>query len=932
MKKKNLKNNMNMKRKIAFATSLVLLVGLVVGFAAFSRGDVRIASFFGSNSSSSLEDSDQESENPADDLAGALEYEFNMIKNPKTGRISNGTFDAERAQANQIVKLQSNRPDFAPASYSFIGPNNLGGRTRSVVYDVRYNGGANQTILACGVSNGVYKSNDNGATWVRKSQTGDHFSCTSLAQDTRAGFQDTWYYGVGEGIGNTASAVGATYSGNGVYKSTDNGETWNRLPNSNTSALESFDDAADLITRVAVDPTNGNVFMACLATIRRSTDGGANWTDVLAGTLANTTQSTDVVITSTGVIYAALSGNAGNGQAGVSQDGVHRSTDGGATFIKIAGTGSPTNPPGWKNTNLGRIVLAIAPSNENRVYAIYDNQTKSSCAGTPAPEADFYYWNNQSLVWTNRSTTLPDEPGCTDGNDPFAHQGGYDLTVAVKPDDANTVFIGGTNSYRSNTAGQSWTRIGGYASPSGYAQYPNSHSDIQTFAFQPGTPTTMLSGDDGGVQRTTDDLASAVVWTQTNSGFRTYQYYYVANDPRPANNKVIGGAQDNGTTRNVGGTGSNFESIFSGDGVSVGLSDPAASGSVQYEYVGVQNGVILRRDAASGSGAGDDIQPTGATGGLFVTLFKLDPDNTQTLYYASNNNLYQTTSASTVTSGTWTQMTGIGTAATGGNISAIGLTRGAYNAATSSLFVGTSNGKLFRLDNPTNAPLAAPVNITGANFPAGAYVSSVAVSPTNDGSAIVTFSNYGVASVFYTNNVNAAAPTWTNVEGNIALSSFRSSSILNINGQLEYYVGTSTGLYRITGLPANTTWTKESPDGIGNSVVSSLDLRVSDNKLLVGTHGYGIWSAFSPTAAGVSISGSVVSLNGRGISGAVVTMTAQNGEVRAVRTNPFGYYNLNEAAAGQTYVFAVKAKGYQFAAQSVSLTENLNGLNFTAQR
>ena len=80
--------------------------------------------------------------------------------------------------------------------------------------------------------------------------------------------------------------------------------------------------------------------------------------------------------------------------------------------------------------------------------------------------------------------------------------------------------------------------------------------------------------------------------------------------------------------------------MFSGDGVSVGLSDPAASGNVQYEYVGVQQGPIFRRNAANPGFTGTLITPTGEAGGLFITLFKLDSDNTERLYYVNKNKLY----------------------------------------------------------------------------------------------------------------------------------------------------------------------------------------------------------------------------------------------------------------------------------------------------
>ncbi|HMK27091.1 MAG TPA: sialidase family protein, partial [Chitinophagaceae bacterium] len=218
------------------------------------------------------------------DFLGAMEYEYNMLKNPTTGTIPEGIRDAELLQAKQLLaqQLQNPVPD-VPNSYSFQGPNNLGGRTRGLAYDVR-NGTSNSVIMAGGISGGVYKSTDDGATWVRKSPTGDLFNVSALAQDTRAApasARDTWYYGGGEFTGNSASGTGASYRGKGVYKSTDNGETWALLPNSNTGVYEVFDHRADYIYKLVVDPTNGNVYMAAADAIYRSIDGGTTWGIVL---------------------------------------------------------------------------------------------------------------------------------------------------------------------------------------------------------------------------------------------------------------------------------------------------------------------------------------------------------------------------------------------------------------------------------------------------------------------------------------------------------------------------------------------------------------------------------------------------------------------------------------------------------------------------
>jgi len=779
------------------------------------------------------------------DILGAMEYEFNMLKNPVTGIIPDGIREQELKQAHDLLALRPYTGLRAENTFSYQGPDNLGGRTRALAYDIRYDGTSNRIILAGGVSGGLYKSVDDGGTWERKSPLGDLHAVSALAQDPRVGFRDTWYYSGGEFAGNSASATGAFYRGKGVFKSVDNGETWTHLPSSNTGTLESFDHPADYTHKIVVDPTNGNVYLAATDAIMRSVDGGTTWSTVLtsgSGSLSSA-YVTDIVVTSTGRFYASFSGLCPTSPTSV--PGVWTSLTGASgSWTKIAGAGAGTSPAGWNASGAyGRVVLAFAPSLESRVYALYYSGSSPACPAGAA-EAEMYYWDDGLSTWTSIAS-LPNEPGCLAGNDPFAVQAGYDLIVAVKPDDPATIFIGGTNIYRSTTTGSSWTRIGGYASAASYALYPGSHPDIHAIAFSPTSSTTMLCANDGGIQRTTDNLAGSVSWTQINSGYNTFQYYYVDIDPRIGNAKVMGGAQDNGTTRNIGGTGTSFEMIFSGDGVSVGLSDLV--GGIQYEYVGSQSGFIYRRASTTAPGSADAAITPPAEGGsgLFVTLFKLDPDNTELLYYANDNALYRTVSASTVTTATWTSMTGVAAAVTPAfDITALAVSRGGYSSSTSSLFLGTSGGKLFRLDDPAiAAPGTSPVDITGGSFPSGGYVSSVAVNPRNDDTVLVTFSNYGITNVWWTGNANSASPTWTAVEGGLSLPSFRSSAIYAIpnSPDVYYYVGTSVGLFSATGFPGTVSWIQEGVSDLGNSVVSSLSLRPSDANLLVGTHGHGMW-------------------------------------------------------------------------------------------
>src|SRR5262245_56896742 len=203
-----------------------------------------------SNQSTSDETFQEEEGEDMTDFAGSLEYEFNLTKNPETGKIPDGIREQELEQAREIFRQQQLNGRLMVNSYSFQGPNNMGGRTRALAYDIRYDGAANRIILAGGVSGGIYKSTDDGATWTRKSPIRDLFNVTCLVQDPRLASRDTWYYAGGEASGNSTSATGASYRGKGVYKSVDNGETWTFLPGSNGGVLESFDNRADYVLRM----------------------------------------------------------------------------------------------------------------------------------------------------------------------------------------------------------------------------------------------------------------------------------------------------------------------------------------------------------------------------------------------------------------------------------------------------------------------------------------------------------------------------------------------------------------------------------------------------------------------------------------------------------------------------------------------------------
>lgn len=831
-------------------------------------------------------------------------YEYDMLKDPITGKIPEGIFEKEKAFArtlpvrdNSFASLSVNGSARVAALNTYIpaGPNNIGGRTRAVVYDKRYNGTTNRVIIAGCVSGGIMRSADGGTTWSLVTPENDIHSLTSLVQDPRPGFQDTWYAGSGEFLGNTASDVGAPYLGFGLWKSTNNGVTWTKvtvsIPNVPMNNYYAFDHPFDFVYHLAINPVNGDLYVNSWVVVLKSTDGGNSFRVVFqTATSANSaTGQNHVAISNTGRIYLAVNGAANLAD----RRGVWYSETGEpSSWTRIAGgqTLGVDSVSGWRgnsyDNNSKRILISLAPSNNNVAYVFYENGLSSdppASGGDLAPEADLFRLdvNGTNFTWSNRSANMPDFQGSLSGSDPLTVQGGYDMEVAVKPDNPNVVFIGGTNLYRSSDGFATNTNtvwIGGYSpnisSPNtGYQSYPNSHPDIHRLTFHPTDPNRAICGNDGGVQETANIAAANVEWAMLPN-YQTLQCFNVAIDPGVGRNNFASGSQDNGVRfrdkTGVLGTpatdSNNHRLLFSADGAYVGISLDNAG--TQYIYESIQFGRLFRARLTNPFPGSVEITPAGLTTsapgvtgnqfGEFVTNLRLEADNSDNLYYVNFNRLFRTTSASTVNSTTWTELTGVSAAVnpanpTGGrnvSIRGIGFSRGPYTS-NHALYLGTTSGKIFRLNDPRNAAAnTAPVDITPSGLTGN--VQDIAVNPNNDDEVIAVVSNYNTTSIWWTKNAKSATPAWRNAEGNLTLPSVRSCVIVvkkDATNQpvTEYYVGTSAGLYSTvnlgTELDANRApvWQREGGTMLNYAVVSSLAYRPADNVLLVGTHGNGMF-------------------------------------------------------------------------------------------
>ncbi|MFM9056494.1 MAG: T9SS type A sorting domain-containing protein [Bacteroidota bacterium] len=779
-----------------------------------------------------------------ENLSARLQWELGRLADPKTGRIPPGIREKELAFAATIPGGSGTNRLAQQVAWQQRGPYNLGGRTRALAMDA-----TNENVLfAGGISGGLWRSTDGGDTWNRVTSLTGYQGVLAIAQDTRPGHTDTWYYLTGEAYGTSASATGAFYLGNGVYKSTDGGLTWASLPSTVSGTPASFDNVWDVAWNIATDPANLTqdvLYAATYGAIWRSTNGGATWT-VAKGATGTGAYFTDVAVSPSGVVYATLSSD-----AAAIHKGVWRSADG-INWTNI----TPPNYP----TVYDRMVIEIDPNDENRVY--FFGPTPGFGKFTTSWQGDSLYnslwkyeYDTTGGQWSDLSQNMP---GNIDAFNGLNTQGGYDLVVEVKPGDPNTVFIGGTCIYRSTSAfndSLSNSYIGGYdfgAQLPRVDEYPGHHPDQHKLLFLPSNPDVMLSAHDGGVSRTENNMADTVAWVEKNNGYITSQFYTVTVDMNPGGNPAVlmGGLQDNGTYyTNSAAVTDPWVHSFDGDGSYSAIANNGAD-----YYFSKQQGRVYKTavDASGNVTAYRRIDPIGAVNYRFIAPFVIDPNNNNIMYLAAGESIWRNDDLSVIPltnqfdtiNTNWVQfpdtLNGIDEVISAVSISTVPAHR---------LYYGTNRRGMYRVDN-ANTGLPTRVSIGTTGFPSTGNASCIAVNPQNADELLVVFSNYNVYSLFHSLD---AGVTWTKVGGNLEANtqgtgngpSLRWAGILPLSsGAKLYFVGGSTGLYATAQLNGtSTTWIQQGVSTIGTSIVDMLAIRPADGLVAVGTHGNGMFSA-----------------------------------------------------------------------------------------
>ncbi len=777
------------------------------------------------------------------------EYFFRMLRDPATNTIPQNIRAREIRHAKTLpsarevtARYKAKNPSAAMApefSWELAGPPAVGGRTRALGIDQR----DPNTIIAGGVSGGIWKSIDGGDSWELKTPDAENFSVTSLTQDPTD--LDTWYYASGEFIGNTPGAIGAPYFGSGIFVSTNNGETWSRFENAGDDD-NAFNSPYDFITRIVVNPNTGSRFIASNAIgIYRSTTNepfppSSPTPSPLLGQINGPIYS-DIAVSSNGTLAAVLSSD-NFGETNNYTPGIHISTDDGDTWQRID----------YVNTfpsDHGRSVLTFAPSNPDILYVLTQKVGDATNQGV-----SFHRINIATETSEDRSENLPDFGDPVGG---MSLQGGYNMVVAVKPDDPDYVFVGGINLFRStdgfatqpaggydnsNSSQKDQYWVGGYDNENDISHYPNQHADQHVVAFDPTDPNRMWAGTDGGVHVTDDVTTSPVSWINKDEGYIVTQFYAAALPESPDDTRIMGGTQDNGTpffnTSNPD-PGQTFD-ISSGDGGYSFFSE-------NYLFVSSQTGRVIRW--AGDLNSLNFVFPSDVDRSqlLFINPYTIDPNDENVMYFVDVDHIWRNTSMDDINS---SNSSSSGTTVGWGNLNSVDVPQGYIisdleisNQPADILYYAGSSGDaqpvIRKLENARTSINPEEIDLPNTASLEGAYVHDIALNPVNANEVLVILSNYNVPSIWHSID---GGESWTNIEGNLNVQSIRSATMIPGDEGMVYVVGTSTGLYSTRMLEGTSTeWGQEGVDELGFSVVEQVASRISNGDVAAGTHGRGMF-------------------------------------------------------------------------------------------
>lgn len=658
-------------------------------------------------------------------------------------------------------------------NWELAGPTNIGGR----ITDIEIPDGSSSVIYVGAASGGIFKTEDEGVTW---SNIFDHTATISIG-DLAIGQNNTnlLYAGTGE-----ANASSQSFRGDGIYKSTDGGATWNH------SGL----DESAYIGRIIIDYENEErVFAAACGNlfspdehrgIYRTTNGGQSWQKVLF--LSDSTSGIDLVQhpTNPDILYAAmwermrgLNYRRSFGQT----SGIWMTTDGGDNWTELT-VGLPTG------NNVGRIGLAISASNPSVLYAFYDNQS----------EVAVYKTSNGGATWTRTN-----DNAIQGMNSSF---GWYFGQIRVHPQDQNRIYLLGVDLFCSENGGNSYVQLAGYYNSN------EIHVDHHAMYIHPETGR-IYEGNDGGFY-ISDNLG--YVWTWINN-IPITQFYDIDIDYLNPQ-RLIGGTQDNNTIRTTNGDPDGWDPILGGDGF-YSLVDYTRSNVLYAEY---QYG-MLHKSYDYGNSMDYIGDPWYNDRVNWSAPVIMHPENPNILYFGTYR-VWKTTNGGNLWSAVSYDLTKGDDGSSFHTISTLGISP----VDPSIVLAGTDDGKVH---------ISTDAGLSWTDISIGLpdrWITRVSADPFDANTIYAACSGFRwdepLPHIYRSTNLGQ---TWEPISSNlpeIPVNAF----IADPTKQGRYFAGTDAGVfmspdYGVSWLSLN--------QGLGNVPVTTMKLHDTEEVLVVGTYG-----------------------------------------------------------------------------------------------
>ena len=696
---------------------------------------------------------------------------------------------------------------FSRLEYRSIGPAIMGGR----IADVEGVPGDPNVVYVASASGGLWKTTNGGVTWKPIFERQGTISLGDIAL-APSNPEVIW---AGTGESNVRNSVSF---GDGVYKSTDGGKTWQHMGLKDT----------ERISAVVIHPQNPDVvYIGALGHafgpndergVFMTTDGGKTWTKTLFIDNQHGVADLEIDPTNPNILYAGMwsfERKPWTHRSGSEKGGVYKSIDGGRTWTKLT-NGLPKL--------MGRIGIRVAPSNPNVVYAIVE-----------AKDGTLYRSDDRGETFKQVSK-----------NTAIVSRGFYYTTVRVNPTNENHIYAVASTLFTSVDGGKTFRSITG-----------RTHIDFHALWIDPKNPKRMWHGQDGGIGVSYDGGESWEAVYNIPLG----QFYQIHADNRLPFYHVMGGLQDNGSwtgpsrTREPAGImNDDWRMVSFGDGFYV-INNPDNPNQYLSES---QGGDIVWTDFTSREQQSINPWGRGSGGGPAAgqkyrfnwnSPIVFSPHEKTTVYLAGNV-VFRTPDFGK----TWQQISPDLTTNdpeklkdAGGPV-AVENTTAEYHSTIISIaespvqkgqiWVGTDDGNIQLTTDAGKNWSNVIKNVSGmaANSP----VSHVEPSRVNANTAYVSFDRHMLDDFRpYIYKTSDTGKSWTNISGNLPAKAYVQVVREDPKNTNLLYAGTELGLY--ASFTGGKEWFPLNLKNLPNVAVHDIVVHPRENDLILATHGRSIW-------------------------------------------------------------------------------------------